>query len=201
MYPWSVWSAAERRIGIFTSFYWAALTAYALGTDARHTWVYVPLMVLLIGAVVAVHDRWPLTTPVLWGLSLWGLAHMAGGLIDVPKPIGTGDILYTVWLWGGVLRYDQVVHCGGLIVATIAFAHIVEGSRRPLLWALLLGQALGVVNEVVEQIGTLALPTANVGDAVNTAWDLAWNAFGGVSAVMLLSRRRSRPAPSAVPGP
>jgi uncharacterized membrane protein YjdF len=70
-------------------------------------------MVGLVGAAVAVHRRIGLTTGTLWGLSLWGLAHMAGGRLTVPAgwPVEAGGhVLYSLWLFPGRLKYDHLVH-------------------------------------------------------------------------------------------
>ena len=46
---------------------------------------YIAVMLVLIGTVWVVHRYVGLNGAVLWGLSVWGLAHMAGGLIVVPE--------------------------------------------------------------------------------------------------------------------
>ena len=48
--------------------------------------LYIVIM-LVLGSVVWFADRRVGFSPlVLWGLSVWGLVHMAGGLIAVPEP-------------------------------------------------------------------------------------------------------------------
>jgi len=56
-------------------------------------------MVVLLAVVAVVHLRVRLQTATLWGLSIWGLAHMAGGLMPVPAswPIeGESHVLYNL---------------------------------------------------------------------------------------------------------
>ncbi|NIM49056.1 MAG: hypothetical protein GTO22_07325, partial [Gemmatimonadales bacterium] len=45
---------------------------------------YIGVMLVLIAVVWTVHRQVGLSSGVLWALSLWGLAHMAGGLLIVP---------------------------------------------------------------------------------------------------------------------
>jgi len=81
------------------------------------------IIMLLLGSVVWFADRRVGFSPlVLWGLSTWGLVHMAGGLIDVPDswPInGEHRVLYSLWLIPELLKYDHVVHAFGFSVSTL----------------------------------------------------------------------------------
>jgi len=44
----------------------------------------------------------------------------------------------------------------------------------------------GALNEVVEFIATLTIPETNVGDYINTGWDLVYNLLGcGVVAILI----------------
>jgi hypothetical protein len=85
--------------------------------------LYIVIM-LVLGSVVWFADRRVGFSPlVLWGLSGWGLIHMAGGLIAVPEswPInGEHRVLYSLWLIPDLLKYDHVVHAYGFDVTTLA---------------------------------------------------------------------------------
>lgn len=137
---------------------------------------------------------------VLWGLSLWGLLHMAGGLVPVPAswPIhGDIRVLYSWWLIPGWLKYDQVVHAYGFAVTTlvcwqglkaIVCANSGLEDLRPTPGMLTLCAAasmgFGALNEVIEFMATLMVPKTNVGDYVNTGWDLVFNLLGAVGAAV-----------------
>lgn len=168
---------------------------------------YLVVMVLLAAAVIAVHRRVNLSQGVLWGLSIWGLAHMAGGLVAVPEswPIN-GDIrvLYSWWIIPNTLKYDQIVHAFGFGVTTwlcwqglrsILAAHSHESAEkiRPTLGMLTLaaaaGMGFGAMNEVVEFAATLMMPDTNVGGYINTGWDLVSNLIGCVLAAILIRLR------------
>jgi hypothetical protein len=165
---------------------------------------YFLVMCLLIVAVGAVHLRIGLHVGALWGLSFWGLAHMAGGLMPIPDtwPLkGDTHVLYNWWILPGMLKYDQLVHAYGFGLVTWicwqclsrAFAAR-DVAIRPTFGLLCLcvagGMGFGAANEVVEFIATLALPGTNVGGYENTGWDLVANSVGCLLAATVIWMRR-----------
>ena len=91
------------------------------GKTFPHRSFYIVVMVLLGAAIYLVHRRVSLSPGVLWCLSIWGLLHMAGGLVPVPESAPIGGpvrVLYSLWLIPGALKYDQMVHAYGFGVAT-----------------------------------------------------------------------------------
>src|SRR5947209_4472052 len=84
----------------FTTAYMAvALTASLRGHSGEFL-LYLAVMAVLLVVVAVAHLRAGLTAATLWALSLWGLAHMAGGLMPVPDswPIeGKSHVLYNAW--------------------------------------------------------------------------------------------------------
>ena len=118
-------------VGLFTVGYMFAAVAAAVAIGNREFIFYIAVMVVLIAAVVAVDRRVRLSPGLLWGLSVWGALHMAGGLVPVPDdwPTDGGfQVLYSWWIWpreaatagaaGGWLKYDQAVHVYGFGMAT-----------------------------------------------------------------------------------
>jgi hypothetical protein len=94
-----------------------------------------------------------------------------------------------MWFIDGVLRYDQVVHGFGIAAATAVLVTAARDTERPLFWGFLWAQVIGLVNESVENLFALFVESSNVGDAVNTAWDLAWHVIGGTIAVTVIAYR------------
>lgn len=185
-----------RLVSAFTFGYLAIATAFAF----RHqNWefVFYIIVVLVLAAFVAyLHRRVNLSTGVMWCLSIWGLAHMAGGLLPTPEgwPIsGTKSVFYSWWIIPNYLKYDQVVHAYGFGIGTWASwqtLHALLPKSLPsggiLSLCVLSGMGLGALNEIVEFIATLLIPDTNVGDYINTGWDLVANLVGCVTAALII---------------
>ncbi len=184
----------------FTGAYLSAAMIAALVRGNQEFLFYIVVMLLLIGFIALVHRYVELTTGVLWALSLWGFAHMAGGLIVVPVgwPVNADSrVLYTLWLVPEVLKYDHVVHAYGFGTTTwVCWQGLRAVLRRrgvtaaPTLGLMILsataGLGFGALNEVVEFAATLLVPETNVGGYLNTGWDLVANSVGVTVAATLI---------------
>jgi len=194
------------RIGVFTLVYLAAAFPVALMRGNVEFVMYIAVMLVLIGFVFWMHLQVELSTDVLWCLSIWGLAHMAGGLVVVPEtwPVeAESRVLYSLWLVPGHLKYDHIVHAYGFGIATwvcwqgLATAIERRGGRAtPTLGLMVIsaaaGMGLGSLNEIVEFAATLTIPETNVGGYVNTGWDLVANFVGATLSVALIRLRSPR---------
>ena len=191
---------AEWAVLGFTLMYMAvALVASLMGGSGEFL-MYLAIMAVLVAVVVVVHLRVGLHDAALWGLSLWGLAHMAGGLMPVPAswPVnGPPHVLYNLWLVPELLKFDQAVHAYGFGLVTwicwqgLRRAFVSRGvTARPTLGLLTLcvaaGTGFGAANEVVEFVATRVLAETNVGGYVNTGWDLVANLVGCLVAAVLI---------------
>ena len=110
-----------RALVIFTMGYIAVASISALVNQNREFVIYIVVMAVLIVAIVAVHRRCNLSRALLWCLTIWGLLHMAGGLVPIPKfwPYnGPNSVLYSLWFIPDRLKYDQVVHAYGFAITT-----------------------------------------------------------------------------------
>ena len=180
---------------------------YMVGLGAMAGWegntefvMYTVVMVVLIVLVLWADRRVRFSKPVLWGLAVWGLLHMAGGTIKVgTAEDGTRLVLYGLRVAEWMPRYDQVVHAFGFCMATLASWEALCAGVRPIgrlratpglaFGAMLMGMGLGALNEVVEFTAVLLLPHTNVGGYINTGWDLVSNMAGaGIAAVVLWAR-------------
>ncbi len=195
-------------VGIFTVAYLALATVTALARGNQEFIFYIVVMALMVGAVLIVHQRVYLSQGVLWALSIWGLAHMMGGLVRVPEgwPIN-GDIrvLYSLWIVPNYLKYDHVVHAYGFGTTTWVCWQGLKSILRsyttnpqPTFGLMVLsataGLGFGALNEVVEFAAVLLVPETNVGGYINTGWDLVANSVGATTAACLIYvfERRSR---------
>lgn len=192
-----VWSASAYGAGGFAVLYTLASIPVALKAGNNEFVFYIAVMAVLGALIAWVHFRVRLTGLTLWALSLWGLLHMAGGLVPVPAgwPANAETpVLYNLWLIPNRLKYDQVVHAFGFGVTTWVcwqgLCAAIRDTVRPTFGVLALcaaaGVGFGAMNEVVEFAATLMLPETNVGGYENTGWDLVANAVGAVVAVALI---------------
>lgn len=178
-----------------------AAAAGAMASGNREFLFYIGVMLVLVGVVAALHLRMGLPESALWALSIWGLAHMAGGLVPIPDgwPVhGPNRVLYSLWMIPDRLKYDQVVHAYGFGVTTwicwlglkstlvgAGVAATPTSGRLLLVWAA--GQGFGALNEVIEFAATLLVPETNVGGYRNTGWDLVANLVGATLAVLAIA--------------
>lgn len=194
---------------LFTAAYMLAAVAGAVVRGNKEFLFYIVVMLVLISVMTLVHFRVRLSSLALWGMSIWGLSHMAGGLVAVPEswPIN-GDIrvLYSWWLIPDRLKYDQIVHAWGFGMTTIVcweglcaaiagFTGRTKDSIPPTVGLLILvaaaGMGFGALNEIIEFVATLLVPKTNVGGYENTGWDLVSNLVGVAVAALYLRVRRA----------
>ena len=179
--------------GFFVAYY-LLLIAYGLATEATQT-VFYAVFVLGAAAVVALlYAGARLSTLVLWGLALWGLSHMVGGIIELG-----GVTMYERPVDAGEFRFDKVVHFFGFGFATLAAYELLRhrvGRAAPAnsvaITAAFVGLGVGAVNETIEFLITLLPRESNVGGFSNTGWDLVANAAGAASASLIAPLRDRR---------
>ena len=200
----------------FTPSHWAVLAftlAYVAGFaiwflaigNVEFLW-YIATLLFFVALIARTIGRTKFPPFILWALSIWGLAHMAGGGIKVG-----GGVLYALTLIPIVgdgelrmLRYDQVVHFYGFGVTALVLWHLLQtnfpalrGTATIYCFAALASMGLGCLNELIEFAAVLALPDTNVGGYYNTALDLAFNSAGAVTAVLLVRFAIGRQAVAA----
>lgn len=118
---------------LFTAAYLVAAGLAAWTLQNVEFAFYIIVMLVLVGAVAAIHRRVHFSIGLLWCLSLWGAMHMAGGLLPVPEawPInGENRVVYSWWVVpfttgedGRVatgLKYDHLTHAFGFAVTAWA---------------------------------------------------------------------------------
>lgn len=188
-------------IFLFNGAYMVASVGASIAKGNTEFIFYIVVMLVLIAVMSWVHKLVGLTTPLLWALSVWGMLHMAGGLVPVPSgwPYnGEHAVLYSLWLIPDKLKYDQIVHAYGFGITTWLCWHALSTSIRrvynidltPTLGKLTLcaaaGVGFGALNEVIEFIAVLTIPNTNVGGYENTGWDLVANLVGALCAAVII---------------
>ncbi|MFO7871265.1 MAG: hypothetical protein R6V03_07535 [Kiritimatiellia bacterium] len=192
------WTPSLISAAIFAALYMCSAAVAAVVTGNGEFLFYIASMAVIIAGIGWAHAGIHFSGLAVWCLALWGLMHMAGGLVPVPESWnidGHIRVLYSWWLVPGFLKYDNVVHVFGFGATTLACwqgIRAVAGPRRvrPTFGVLLLAaaaaQGFGAINEIIEFAATLSLPETNVGGYVNTGWDLVSNLSGSVIAAVLI---------------
>jgi len=187
----------EKAVLWFTLAYVAGFTAWFLARGNFEFIIYVATMAILIALVGVNLRRAAFPTAMLAALSLWGLAHMAGGGV----PVG-GGVLYSLPLIPlvgtgemTILKYDQLVHAYGFGVTAWLLWHllahhypVLRGSWTIYVYPALAAMGLGAVNEIIEFGAVLMVPETNVGGYYNTLLDLCFNALGAILAMVVVAR-------------
>ena len=186
-------AAATKRpwLAAFVGAYLVAFTIAGLSVRAELTIPYLVVVATLLLVVVRLDLRFDLGTSLLWALAVWGLVHMAGGII----PLDGDRVLYNARFGPDLFRYDRFVHAFGFGSATLAcgkvLRHWLPGGRFDLTPAgivVLAGMGVGGINEIAEFIATLVLEDTNVGGYDNTGWDLVFDLLGATIAGLWLMR-------------
>ncbi len=162
-----------------------------IGSDAVAR--YLLSVPVLIGAVVVANHHIGFSRGVLWGFVAWEFVHMAGGLIS----FADHHILYNVEWTIPLIRWDRLVHAFGFGLATAASWQAIRLVLPPdhgatggiAFLAALCGLGFGALIEVLEFLMTLVVPT-NVGDYVDTGWDLVFDLIGAGAVAAWLARYR-----------
>ncbi|WGW02478.1 DUF2238 domain-containing protein [Tropicibacter oceani] len=187
---------SELAVAGFTALYVAAFSIYFLAIGNYEFIVYIVTMLVLIALVGFSLRKAEYPPAMLWALSLWGLAHMAGGGVPVD-----GSVLYNLRLVPLVenenlfiLKYDQVVHAYGFGISAWLLHHLLlrhfpdtRGSWTVYVFPVLAAMGLGATNEIIEFTAVLMVPDTNVGGYYNTALDLVFNAAGAVIAMIAVA--------------
>jgi hypothetical protein len=155
------------------------------------------------GFIVAwVHRNAPLGSGLLWALAVWGLLHLAGGIVEV------GDrVLYNARPLSFLPPFDKLVHAFGFGVATLVVGRFLLYRFRPsstlavATIAALGGLGVGALVEVFEFSLTLVFEETNVGGYTNTGWDLVANLAGAAAAAVWLALRGRTEATPPPPDP
>lgn len=196
-------------ITAFVLAYMGAAAVLAFRQGNKEFVLYGLIMLAMIATLVWLDRRVGLSTPLLWGLAVWGGMHMMGGTAQVPPAWtdpGVSTALYNLRVHPDLPKYDQFVHAYGFFVASlVAWRALRVSAPTPiyptagvLVAIICLGMGLGALNEVVEFAATRVMAT-NVGGYDNTGWDLVSNLVGCVLAAAWV--RFTRGAVPAEPRP
>ncbi len=161
--------------------------------------LYVLSLIFYLVLIVITNQKVNYSNGLLWGLSIWALAHMAGGGIKVGDGVLYSLMLVPIWSEPyNILRYDQVVHAFGFGVTTFLMWTLL----KPLLqfeakknWGkisiliVMAATGAGALNEVIEFTATVIAPESGVGGYYNNALDLVFNLIGALIALIIILKK------------
>ncbi|MCV2882198.1 DUF2238 domain-containing protein [Actibacterium sp. XHP0104] len=185
----------------FTLAYVGAFGAWFLSIGNYEFIWYIATMVGLILLVGINLRKAEFPVALLWALTLWGLAHMAGGGVKVGDSVLYSAMVIPFSVNGelSILKYDQIVHAYGFGTTAWLLWHLLtrhypdtRGTWTAAVYPAFGAMGLGAVNEIIEFIAVLGIADTNVGGYYNTALDLVFNATGAIIAVVILSLRGRR---------
>lgn len=189
-----------RRQFVFGYLLAAALALWSLLAGNYEFLIYAAVAAVLLGLIHLGDRRVGFSSAVLWGVNLWLVLHILGGLL----PVGDG-VLYSrvlVDLVGepySILKYDQLVHAYCYFIVALLLWPVTGGAAAGSGFALraaltvLAAGGVGGLNEVVEFLATVLVPETNVGGYENTAIDLVANFVGAGLAVPFFRASGSTP--------
>ena len=139
------------------------------------------------------------TKTILTLISIFGFTHLLAGQLYI-----NGIKLYDTWFLGGLIKFDNIVHCfGGALAGFVAYNflsnHLYKKMRRStfatFFLIITLASGFGAFNELIEFFAVIYFDAAEaVGDYTNTAVDIVYNFIGGLIAatVVVLYRRQNK---------
>ena len=184
------------------NFIYLILFAFHFFTRGNFEFIwYIFIMIILIGFFSFLHKKYHFSTLTLWGLSIWGIAHMFGGSTLLGEPRIYGRVLVDLFTTGDttLFRYDHLLHFYFYVVMTSVIYQISKRYFKPganwkvvALLVVLASMGVGAFNEIIEFIPVLFLAETGVGGYFNVAWDIVFNTLGALVAIGYISLRRRR---------
>jgi len=184
---------------LFTIAYVIGFGIYYLMIQNYEFLAYAATLVILIFFISYLHLKFNFSTMVLFGASIWGLLHMAGGSLYINGVKLYGLVFFTLipesFAGTAILRYDQVIHFYCYLVVTILLFYIFRvyinnekmNKFSVSFLLILMGIGVGAINEIIEFGLVLFLEKTGVGDYFNTLWDVIFNTLGAITAVLYLN--------------
>ena len=185
---------------LFSLIYVIGFTAYYMSIRNFEFLWYVAVLVFFFSLIFLTIRKSNFDLPILWGLSIWGLLHMAGGGIKIGDGVLYGVQLLPIVTNGDftIFKFDQAVHIFGFFVATLVVYHLLKPYLAPntnwkVIYFVIIaaGTGLGALNEMVEFVAVILLPETGVGGYANTSLDLISNLIGASLAAVFIHIRRN----------
>ena len=151
-------------------------------------------VILLFGIIIILTNK-KVNYPnyILWGLTIWGFLHMSGGGILINNARLYELILIPLSESYKIFKYDQFVHIIGFGVSTLVMYHLIKSLLRSnhkwvalSIVIVMAGLGVGALNEIIEFIVTVIVPSTGVGGYENTSLDLVADLIGALIAMVII---------------
>lgn len=188
----------EKAVSFFTFFYIFFFSFYDYYSGKRGNiefLLYIFSMFLLLNIGIYLHKILQFPFIIFFGLSLFGLFHILGGVIAAD-----GQRLYEKYILLDIIRYDNLIHLFGAFLGTLILHMLYQkkflSHQSYLLYffsLFLMSLGIGVINELVEFFGVTFFHIENrVGDYYNNALDLVYNAMGSLIALIFIDKAKNK---------
>lgn len=191
----------KRIILVFTILYILGFGIYYLIAENYEFLWYIAILVVLTLLTITLNKKYNFNPILLFGVSIWGLMHMAGGSIFI-----YGKNLYSLILFPifssnitgtDLFRYDQFAHFYFHFVVTFLIYIILKNYLNKnydksiiSIFLLLVIMGIGALNEIIELTAVLIVKDTGVGDYFNNAWDLVFNTLGAILAIVIINLKK-----------
>ena len=155
--------------------------------------IYVGVIIFFLLLIIVTNKKINYPNSILWGLTLWSFLHMSGGGIYINKTRLYEIILIPLSTTYQIIKYDQFVHVIGFGVSTLVMYHLIKSLLRPnhkwvalSIVIVMAGLGVGALNEIIEFIVTVIVPSTGVGGYENTSLDLVADLIGALIAMAII---------------
>ena len=186
---------------LFNLIYIIPFTIYYININNFEFLGYIAILVVIFLLIAGTLRKTRFDYFILWGLSIWGLLHMAGGGVRFNENVLYAMELIPIWVTDNfyILKYDQFVHFYLYVVAAIAVFYLLQkqlkkGANYKFIYLVsgLASVGIGGLNEIAEFMMVLFLEQTGVGGYYNTAWDLVFNTGGAILGIIIAHVRYRR---------
>ncbi len=155
--------------------------------------IYVAVIVVIFAGVFSTLRATQFPVWMLWLLSVWGLMHVAGGLVQTVDGVLFAYKIYPFMDYGGdfyILKYDQVVHMYLYALVALMSYHalrvplgVAQKTFLVALAACMISLGISGMNEIMEFLIAVTVERNGVGGYENAMLDLIFNFSGAFLAV------------------
>ena len=163
--------------------------------------MYIGVVVFFLLLILFTNKKVNYPNIILWGLTLWGAMHMAGGGLLLKGEMRLYElILIPISESYSIFRYDQLVHIIGFGIATLLMYVLIEPKLKDNckigasvgIVVVMAGLGVGALNEIIEFLATVVMPETGVGGFINTSMDLVSDLLGSALAYLWVYLRKGK---------